>query len=225
MEFQMRNKTFISSMVGVAAAVAVAGSANASLVFDDFQTGVNTGVTTSGSQIKFVSSPSWSTPNPVSGLTGSRVAAVNGYSATAATSAVVGSGVATLQAGQAGGFNSQLGYYGTGANLTGYVFTLNVSATTGSNAKLVFSLANAAGTSQIESALNGTGTYIFSVSSFGGGYDATSITALAFGLQTLVGGSGGASMTFDSFTYAVPAPGALALLGVAGIVGARRRRA
>ena len=217
----------ISSTVisGAVAAVAVAGSANASLVyvFDDFQTVVNSGVTTSASQIKFVSSPSWSTPNPVSGLTGSRVAAVNGYSATAATSAVVGSGVATLQAGQAGGFNSQLGYYGTGANLTGYVFTLNVSATTGSNAKLVFSLANAAGTSQIESALNGTGTYIFSVSSFGGGYNATSITALAFGLVTLDGGSGGASVTYDSFTY-VPAPGALALLGAAGLVGARRRR-
>jgi MYXO-CTERM domain-containing protein len=32
MEFQMRNKTFISSMVGVAAAVAVAGSANANTV-------------------------------------------------------------------------------------------------------------------------------------------------------------------------------------------------
>ena len=217
----MRTSSMITSMAAVV--VVVAGSANASLVFDDFQTAVNTGVTTSASQIKFVSSPSWSTPNPVSGLTGSRVAAVNGYSATAATSAVVGSGVATLQAGQAGGFNSQLGYYGTGANLTGYVFTLNVSATTGSNAKLVFSLANAAGTSQIESALNGTGTYIFSVSSFGGGYNATSITALAFGLVTLDGGSGGASVTYDSFTY-VPAPGALALLGAAGLVGARRRR-
>jgi MYXO-CTERM domain-containing protein len=90
---------------------------------------------------------------------------------------------------------------------------------------LVFGLTNAAGSSQIESALNGTGTYIFSVSSFGGGYDATSITALGIGLQTLVGGSGGASMTFNSFTYAVPAPGALALLGVAGLVGGRRRRA
>jgi hypothetical protein len=225
MEFQMRNKTFISSMVGIAAAVAVAGSANASLVFDSFQTAVNTGVTTSANQFVFASTPSWSTPNPVSGLTGGRAAVANGYSATAATSVVVGSGLATLQAGQAGGFNSQLAYSGTGANLTGYVFTLNVSATTGSNAKLVFGLTNAAGSSQIESALNGTGTYIFSVSSFGGGYDATSITALGIGLQTLVGGSGGASMTFDSFTYAVPAPGALALLGAAGLVGARRRRA
>jgi hypothetical protein len=220
----------ISSTVisGAVAAVAVAGSANASLVyvFDSFQTAVDTGVTTSASQIKFVSSPSWSTPNPVWGLTGSRTAGVNGYSATAATSAVVGSGVATLQAGQAGGFNSQLGYYGTGANLTGYVFTLNVSATTGSNAKLVFGLTKAGGgSSQIESALNGTGTYIFSVSSFGGGYNATSITALAFGLVTLDGGSGGASVTFDSFTYPVPAPGALALLGAAGLVGARRRPA
>jgi hypothetical protein len=35
MEFQMRNKTFISSMVGIAAAAAVAGSANAGFV-DNF---------------------------------------------------------------------------------------------------------------------------------------------------------------------------------------------
>jgi MYXO-CTERM domain-containing protein len=37
MEFQMRNKTFISSMVGVAAAVAVAGSAMADMVSIDFE--------------------------------------------------------------------------------------------------------------------------------------------------------------------------------------------
>ena len=222
----MRNKTFISSMVGIAAAVSVAGSANASLVFDSFQTAVDTGVTTLGSNFKFGFSPSWSTPNPVSGLTGGRTAVANGYSATAATSVVVGSGVATLQAGREGGFGSSLSYSGTGANLTGYVFTLNVSATTGSNGKLYFGLTNAATTATIEAALNGTGNYIFSVSSIGGGFDATSITSVAVTLQTLlVGGSGGASMTFDSFTYAVPAPGALALLGAAGLVGARRRRA
>ena len=222
----MRNKTFISSMVGIAAAVAVAGSANAALVFDSFQTAVNTGVTTAGSQIKFASSPSWSTPNPVSGLTGGRAAVANGYSATAATSVVVGSGLATLQAGKEGGGYGLLAYSGSGANLTGYVFTLNVSATTGSNGTLIFGLSDGAATATIEAALNGTGNYIFSVSSIGGGFDATSITSVAVTLQTLlVGGSGGASMTFDSFTYAVPAPGALALLGAAGLVGARRRRA
>ena len=221
----MRNKTFISSMVGIAAAVAVAGSANASLVFDSFQTAVDTGVTTAASQLKFALSPSWSTPNPVSGLTGDRHAFALGYTASAPTRTFVGSGLATFEVGQEGGANNVLQYNGTGANLTGYVFTLNVSATSGSNAKLMFGLANSADSSVIESPLIGTGTYIFSVSSFGGGFDVTSITAVVIVLQTGLAGSGGASVTFDSFTYAVPAPGALALLGVTGLVGGRRRRA
>ena len=42
---------------------------------------------------------------------------------------------------------------------------------------------------------------------------------------SLGAGSGGQYFYFDSFTYtAVPAPGAIALLGAAGLVGARRRR-
>lgn len=217
----MRNKTFISSMVGIAAAVALAGSANAALVFDSFQTAVNTGVTTAGSQANFGNSPSWSTPNPVTGMTGSRLAFANGYTASAPTSVVVGGGVATLQTGRDNGFYSFLSYSGSGANLTGYIFSVNVSAVTGSNAKLVLEVS---GGGKIESALTGTGTYNFSMSSLGGAYDATSITSVSIVLQPGLAGSGGASVTFDSFTYAVPAPGALALLGAAGLVGARRRR-
>jgi hypothetical protein len=42
---------------------------------------------------------------------------------------------------------------------------------------------------------------------------------------TMVGSAGGGYFYFGSFTYSVvPAPGAIALLGAAGLVGSRRRR-
>ena len=47
----MRNKTFISSMVGIAAAVAVAGSANAAIIYDSssmYQWGTVSPIATSG---------------------------------------------------------------------------------------------------------------------------------------------------------------------------------
>jgi hypothetical protein len=64
------------------------------------------------------------------------------------------------------------------------------------------------------------------------GFDLTQVTLLSL-FVTQVGGSTSGSYsttsssgTLSSFGYtAVPAPGALALLGAAGIVGARRRRA
>jgi len=45
-EFQMRNKSFISSMVGVVAAAAVAGSVNAATVIDNFATSFGPGYST-----------------------------------------------------------------------------------------------------------------------------------------------------------------------------------
>ena len=48
---------------------------------------------------------------------------------------------------------------------------------------------------------------------------------LAVGVDLAGGVAGGQSIPGQTFTSAIPAPGALALLGLAGLVGARRRRA
>jgi len=59
------------------------------------------------------------------------------------------------------------------------------------------------------------------------GFDWSQVTEVNLHFTKYGFGAAAPSFSFDSFTAvgAVPAPGALALLGAAGIVGARRRRA
>jgi hypothetical protein len=60
------------------------------------------------------------------------------------------------------------------------------------------------------------------------GFDMSRIALVSVGVEREVLGSAESttSASFNSFTYAaVPAPGAIALLGAAGLVAARRRRA
>jgi hypothetical protein len=77
---------------------------------------------------------------------------------------------------------------------------------------------------------NGTSTFDFAAATKDLGFDQTKVTTLQLSV-TQIGGptSSGSpvtvSGTLSNFGYtAVPAPGALALLGAAGLVGARRRR-
>ena len=50
------------------------------------------------------------------------------------------------------------------------------------------------------------------------------ITSMTISAQPLPGGTNAVYPTFDNMTFAVPAPGAFALLGLAGLAGSRRRR-
>jgi hypothetical protein len=76
---------------------------------------------------------------------------------------------------------------------------------------------------------NGTSTFDFAAATKDLGFDLTKVTNLDVIVSQLGGPTSGSTVsvsgTLSNFSYtAVPAPGALALLGAAGLAGARRRR-
>ncbi len=226
----MRNKTFISSMVGVAAAVAVAGSANAGVAgvslwdFRDFSIGTapvgnnqggNTGVAP-GNLF-----PAWETYLEKTGtsMTGS------GGKVNVVLSAVNNS-TATFYL-----FSSTPS---TPVNLTGTTsFDINVTSTNGKAQWGIGVLDNTGKSAYMDYAVltgNSVGTLSFPTSSnwnTGAGFDWSQVVEVSLTFTKDIGTNTAVSFSFDSFTAvgAVPAPGALALLGAAGLVGARRRRA
>ena len=225
----MRNKTFISSMVGVAAAVAVAGSANAGVAgvslwdFRDFSIGTAPAGNTQGGNTGVAPGnlfPAWETYLDKTGtsMTGS------GGKVNVVLSAINNS-VASLYL-----------YASTPVNLTGTTsFDINVTSTNGVAGQWGVAVIDNNGNFAFMSSTVVTGNTVGSVSflTSGGnwttnaGFDWSQVTevSLNFGKNGL--GAAAPSFSFDSFTAvgAVPAPGALALLGAAGLVGARRRRA
>jgi MYXO-CTERM domain-containing protein len=225
MEFQMRNKTFISSMVGIAAAVAVAGSANAAAV----------SVWTFG----LTPTATFNTPNPTSNTnskasSGNASGLWNGYYAEVYA---LGSDMIATSASMQFAVGSSVDAYAmltldsiAGANLLGVTdFQFNVTAYTGGATlwEIVATDINANLVNSGRVSTSGTGQKTFAVSSFtqfpgSTGFDWSQVTSMNFNVYST---GAATSFTFDSWTAAVPAPGALALLGVAGLVGARRRRA
>jgi MYXO-CTERM domain-containing protein len=66
--------------------------------------------------------------------------------------------------------------------------------------------------------------FIDSQTAFAGFYSTgAAISAITISAQPLPGGTNAVYPTFDNMSVAVPAPGAIALLGLAGLVGRRRR--
>ena len=225
----MRNKTFISSMVGVAAAVAVAGSANTAVAgvslwnFSDFTNGTppvgndaggNTGVA-AGNPF-----PNWETYLDKAGtsMTGS------GGKVNVVLSAIN---------------NSSATFYltsSTPVNLTGTTsFDINVTATNGVAGQWGLGVTDVNNVTAYMTSTVLTGNTVGSLSflTSGGnwttnaGFDWSQIIGVDLSFSKFGLGATAPSFSFDSFTAvgAVPAPGALALLGAAGLVGARRRRA
>jgi uncharacterized protein (TIGR03382 family) len=212
MDFHMRNTTFISSMAGIAAAVAVAGSASAAVAFDSFtvlQTNTDVAV-------------AWASPaasQPIFGASGTRLAfAYDNGPGTPSVS--VGATTATFSTSSQGG--AGLFYSGSAQDLTGYTFSFNLNMTGAQSAfEVDFGIAD--GTyAQYFANYTTAGTYTIDLSTvpFNGAFDFTAITDITISLSSGAAGS----VTVSNFTY-TPAPGALALLGVAGLAGGRRRRA
>ena len=224
----MRNKTFISSMVGIAAAVAVVGLANTAVAgvslwnFSDFTNGTAPVGSTEGGNSGVAAGnpfPGWETYLEKAGtsMTGSGgnvnvvLSAINNSSATFYLTSL------------------------TPVNLTGTTsFDINVTSTNGVAAQWAVGVSdsNNLGAYMTFSQVTGdtVGPLSFSTSSnwtTDAGFDWSQVTGVSLGFYKSGLGASATSFSFDSFTAvgAVPAPGALALLGVAGVVGARRRRA
>ena len=205
-------------MTGAVAAVVSAGSANAGVV-DPFTTAATFG---GGNAV-------WTAIS--GGLFAERQAQrFNG--ATGTINGSSGSWVATLPS--SGSSTTTLNYRvnddGGTIDLSGIAsMSFSLSGVTGSF-NLNWYLVDANGVNatqaatQVPVSANGTQTFNFSTAvPSDPGFDWTQITEM--GVQMTRTGSSSAGFTVSNFnSTAVPAPGALALLGAAGLVGTRRRR-
>ena len=218
----MRNKTFISSMVGIAAAVAVAGSASAGFI--DAFTVAGMGV-----------NPQPGSPFQWRSFAGVGTAAVDATNNTLAMSRSAGQQLLVQWSNDSANEGVTPG---TGLNWTGLQsISFTIYTTTGGALDLTVASrdANDSATNRRLRWQNFTiGTGITNVtlnvgSAYGGGtfeqnanFDVSAVNFVS--LRSF--GTGSFSAEVSNLQYnMVPAPGAVALLGVAGIVGARRRRA
>jgi hypothetical protein len=70
----------------------------------------------------------------------------------------------------------------------------------------------------------GVSTFNFASAVVDDGFDLTKVKTMTLEIGYFPGGAGSSSGTLSNFSYtAVPAPGAIALLGTAGLMGRRRR--
>jgi len=244
----MRTQTFISSMVGVAAAVAVAGSANAAIV-DPF-TQVSDALAT-GSSANITQSGSW-----LGGLFDTRTtAATRGSGGTTPSGGVATSARSQTGAGSWVGsfsgdrpnttFGSFAGLSYTNANSSAIAINFNkimidvafAGTTRNAGSYVNFNFTDVS-ENIVEATLTFTGSQLsasslaieFSKSQFAltegtGPFDWNQVTTLGVGMSTAAATGAGQTWTATNFQMtAVPAPGAAALIGLAGLVATRRRR-
>jgi hypothetical protein len=232
MEFQMRNKSFISSMVGVAAAVAVAGSANAGIapnVVDPF-TKAQSFSTDSENGWESITGGLFNERNAIrsirAGGTGVSGSPTNNVDFTTTRD---GAGFVTLSYRMAGGSSKDLSLL-TGMSIALSALNLSNGATGVSFFWQAIDVNFNSMYAGQDLFSNGTSTFDFAAATTPLGFDLTKVTVLEVTVSQLGGPTSGSTIsvsgTLSNFSYtAVPAPGALALLGAAGLVGARRRRA
>jgi hypothetical protein len=227
MEFQMRNKTFISSMVGVAAAVAVAGSANAGVV-DPFTTNQSFGNDSSSGFVS-ITGGLFNERNAFKSASAGGAGVRASSNDVAFTTNRANFGLVGLTYQMAGGSSNDLSLI-TGMSIALSALNLSNGATGVSFYWQAIDVnSNSMYASQNLSS-NGTSTFDFAAATKDVGFDLTNVTTLQLSVTQIGGPTSGSTIsvsgTLSNFSYtAVPAPGALAILGAAGLVGARRRRA
>jgi hypothetical protein len=227
MEFQMRNKTFISSMVGIAAAVAVAGSANAGVV-DPF-TETQAFGTDSLTGFVSISGGLFNQRNAFRSASagGTGVSQLNNNVAFTTNRANFGLVGLTYQ--MAGGSSNDLSLI-TGMSIALSALNLSNGATGVSFYWQAIDMNSNSMYASQDLFSNGTSTFDFAAATMDLGFDLTKVTTLQLSVSQLGGPTSGSTVsvsgTLSNFSYtADPAPGAIALLGAAGLIGARRRRA
>jgi MYXO-CTERM domain-containing protein len=224
-KLKMRNNLLVG-LSSALAAVAVAGSASAAMTFDSFT------VAQSESNLPGpLPGINWASPassQPIFGASGTRAAFAYNYGNGGTTTSSVSGGTATFTTTTSGGAGAGLYYSGDAQDLTGYTFSFYLDSTVPTDGQIGFVWEmESAGGGYIPYTVNytGVGTYTIDLSTLAAldptAIDLTAITSIAISIYTDRPGSA----TVSDFTYtAVPAPGAVALLGVAGLA-ARRRRA
>ncbi len=267
----MLNKTFISSMVGIAAAVAVAGSASATIVVDNFSSGNLSlgGTTATFANINANDVSTSASYLPVAGSANRRrmqafasaSAAGFGFGPTMTSRVDVTSGNAAIALNGGSYYGSSWSGvlmsasfdYGTDDFSSGQSVDLSamtsanilgsgsLSVTSGAIPKVDVSMmlnsGSATRTWTMSSSAGAIGNVAFSLNSGftaggSGTFSYANVTSVRFAFSfsgtgayaSTQSGAGAFSYNLSQFNF-VPAPGALALLGVAGLAGARRRRA
>jgi len=249
----MRTQTFISSMVGVVAAVAVAGSANAGFV-DNFtrslanvipsqqntttitvtQTGAGSGFGRNNTGLTGTAFPNRSTN--ILSLGSSATMTGDGSAAFVLGRATSGGASATNTI----GFGTMnLAYSNNNAfiNLTGTTsFSINVGSYTGDATNWMLNLDMdslsdyfSGGVQLVltnSAIVNGVLTFNVADMDQSGTINWAKVDSISLGVQRAEWGAANSTVGFSlsNFQYNVPAPGAAALVGMAGLIAARRRR-
>jgi MYXO-CTERM domain-containing protein len=215
-ELQLRNTTFISSMV---LSVACVSAANAGVV-DPFTVG-----STASANFVYTLTPItgglWDTRNTYVGYRASNASAsmtVNSQSQSA-TFQVTRNGGASNGYSQEGNLEyfDDVGVTDV-SNFTSLTFDYT---STFSSLEFYINLGGKEATKTISASAGGT--FTLTAAELNGAFDGAGYMNLLF-RQRLSNASGTFTLT-NLVANGVPAPGALALLGAAGLVGARRRRA
>ena len=228
----MRNKTFISSMV---LSVACAGAANATVVsnsIDPFTTAASA-TNSSGSVDSVLTGTLWDL-RTISTSTSSANRATTSIGTTGSGSMVFGvtqvgtaSSSATQRAFLDYGTSSPDGPYPDFTNFTSLDFNF-ASTLVGGTLKCIIRFADAANFAVEKTFSGSSGSMSFTVQDFGG-IDPVNIAGVGpLSIEFLRSGSNASgSLTITNLVAngaSIPAPGAIALLSVAGL-GAHRRRA
>ena len=242
----MRTQTFISSMVGVVAVATVAGSVSAGFV-DSFTTAFDTSTGTDFYGLFTYEYSSLSTSGPNASLFKSRFAA---HFSTGSRASSTGSGSASIVVGSVSTARAVLTYSDMSSDFVSSGSTLDLSSTPGFSVNvgswagtgltfkfLVFGAYDASQSTSPELGrmavtVSGSGAVTFNKASFvptAGPIDWSAIGQVRLEMERTTATTGDGSttnFTIDNFTNTVPvpAPGAAALIGLAGAFMSRRRR-